>query len=171
MAKQPGSIAVLGIGIMGAAVARNLRRKGFAVRAWNRTLQRAQALIADDIQVFAEPAEAVRGAQVIITLGKDGAAVLQAMQQARDGFEPGALWLQMATVGIEANDELQGFARDGGLVFYDAPVLGTRQPAEQGQLWYWARAPRLIGRRCSRCWRPSPSVCSGLPNSREPAAA
>ena len=71
MAKQPGSIAVLGIGIMGAAVARNLRRKGFAVRAWNRTLQRAQALIADDIQVFAEPAEAVRGAQVIITLGKD----------------------------------------------------------------------------------------------------
>ena len=65
MAKQPGSIAVLGIGIMGAAVARNLRRKGFAVRAWNRTLQRAQALIADDIQVFAEPAEAVRGAQVL----------------------------------------------------------------------------------------------------------
>lgn len=134
MAKQSGSIAVLGIGIMGAAVARNLRRKGFAVRAWNRTLQRAQALIADDIQVFAEPAEAVRGAQVIITLGKDGAAVLQAMQQAREGFEPGALWLQMATVGIEANDELQGVARDDGLVFYDAPVLGTRQPAEQGQL-------------------------------------
>lgn len=134
MDKQPATIAVLGIGIMGAAVARNLRRKGFAVHAWNRTQQRAQALLAEDIQMFDQAAEAVRGAQVIITLNKDGPAVLQAMQQAADGLEDGAIWLQMATVGVDAIDELHGFAQARGLVFYDVPVLGTRQPAEQGQL-------------------------------------
>ncbi|NBF11653.1 NAD(P)-dependent oxidoreductase [Pseudomonas sp. Fl4BN1] len=134
MTQQPATIAVLGIGIMGAAVARNLRRKGFAVHAWNRTPQRAQALLAEDIQVFDQAAEAVRGAQVIITLNKDGPAVLQAMQQAAPGLQDGAIWLQMATVGVDAIDELHGFAKARGLVFYDVPVLGTRQPAEQGQL-------------------------------------
>lgn len=141
MAKQPATIAVLGIGIMGAAVARNLRRQGFVVRAWNRTAQRAQALSADDIQVCDSAADAVRGAQVIITLHKDGPAVLQAMQQAAAGFEPEALWLQMATVGVEACEPLQDFARARGLVFFDAPVLGTRQPAEQGQLLVLGAGP------------------------------
>lgn len=134
MSKQSGPIAVLGIGIMGAAVARNLHRQGFVVHAWNRTPQAAQALEAEGIQVHAEAEQAVCGAQVIITLGKDGPAVLQAMQQAQDGFQPAAQWLQMATVGVEACDELQAFARARGLVFYDVPLLGTRQPAEQGQL-------------------------------------
>ncbi|AZC24665.1 MULTISPECIES: NAD(P)-dependent oxidoreductase [Pseudomonas] len=135
------SVAVLGIGIMGAAVARNLQRRGFAVRAWNRTPQRAQALQEEGVQVFEQAVDAVRGAEVIITLAKDGPAVLAAMEQAGPALEPGMLWLQMATVGVQACDELHGFAQARGLVFYDAPVLGTRQPAEQGQLLVLGAGP------------------------------
>lgn len=129
-----GPVAVLGTGIIGAAVARNLARKGFAVRAWNRSPEKARALAADGVAPFDDGAEAVRGAAQVITVLKDGPAVLDAMQAARPGMEPGTTWLQLSTVGIEANDQLAAFAREAGLGFFDAPVLGTRQPAEQGKL-------------------------------------
>ncbi|KTC39430.1 3-hydroxyisobutyrate dehydrogenase [Pseudomonas sp. ABAC61] len=143
MSKQFRSVAVLGIGIMGAAVARNLQRQGFAVRAWNRTPQKARVLEADGVQFCEQVADAVRGAEVIITLHKDGPAVLAAMEQAASALEPGTLWLQMATVGVQACTELEDFARARELVFYDAPVLGTRQPAEQGQLVVLGSGPEV----------------------------
>jgi 3-hydroxyisobutyrate dehydrogenase len=63
------------------------------------------------------------------------------MRQAADALRPGAVWVQSTTVGIESVGELAGFAREHGLVFYDAPVLGTRQPAEAGQLVVLAAGP------------------------------
>lgn len=138
---QPAAIAVLGTGIIGAAVARNLARKGFAVRAWNRSPDKAQALAADDVAACAAAADAVRGADVVITAGKDGAAVAEAMRQAEAGLAPGQIWLQLATIGLDATAELSAWATARGLVFYDAPVVGTRQPAEAGQLVMLAAGP------------------------------
>lgn len=135
------TIAVLGTGIIGAPVARNLRKHGFTVRAWNRTAAKAQALAADGVQPCDTPAEAVRDAALVLTALNDGAAVRQAMQAAAPGLAPGAVWLQLSTVGIAEIDQLAAQARDLGLVFYDAPVLGTRQPAEQGQLIILAAGP------------------------------
>ena len=129
-----GPLAVLGTGIIGAAVARNLARKGFEVRAWNRSPEKARALEPDGVRPFEDIGDAVRGAAVVLTIAKDGPAVLEAMQAARPALEPGTIWLQLATVGIEATEQLQAFAAETELSFYDAPVLGTRQPAEQGKL-------------------------------------
>lgn len=131
---SPSTIAVLGAGIIGAPVARNLARAGFAVRVWNRTPAKAEALAADGVTVAADPAEAVRGADVIVTVLKDGPAVQAAIDAAAPGLAPGTIWLQLSTVGVAAIDALAAQAERLGLVFYDAPVLGTRQPAEQGQL-------------------------------------
>lgn len=128
------TIAVLGAGIIGAPVARNLARAGFPVRVWNRSAAKAQALAADGVTVAASPADAVRGADVIVTVLKDGPAVEEAMEAAAADLTPGAIWLQLSTVGVAAIDALAAQAERLGLVFYDAPVLGTRQPAEQGQL-------------------------------------
>lgn len=138
---DPVIVAVLGTGIMGAPIALNLARKGFAVRAWNRTGGRAEALSRDGIAVFDAPAKAVTGARIVITMLKDGDSVRQTMEAASPNLVKGVIWLQLSTVGVEAIDALAMFASGLGAVFYDAPVQGTRQPAEQGQLTILAAGP------------------------------
>ncbi|MCY0935850.1 NAD(P)-dependent oxidoreductase [Streptomyces sp. H34-S4] len=127
-------VALLGTGIMGSGMARNLLKAGLEVRVWNRTREKAAALAADGAVVADGPAEAVAGADVVITMLADGAAVSRAMAAAVDGLSAGQVWAQMGTVGLAALDELAVFAADHGLVFVDAPVQGTRQPAEDGTL-------------------------------------
>ncbi|WP_369173116.1 NAD(P)-dependent oxidoreductase [Streptomyces sp. R28] len=135
------TVSVLGTGIMGAAMARNLARAGHTVRAWNRTRAKAEPLSADGAFVADTPAEAVQGADVVLTMLYDGPAALDVMRAAAPALRSGATWAQSTTAGIEAIADLAAFARDHDLVFYDAPVLGTRQPAEAGQLTVLAAGP------------------------------
>ncbi|WNZ10344.1 NAD(P)-dependent oxidoreductase [Streptomyces sp. 11x1] len=135
------TVSVLGTGIMGAAMARNLVRAGHTVRVWNRTPQKAEALAADGAQVAGTPAEAVRGADVVLTVLYDGAAARDVMREAGSALSPGTAWVQSTTAGLEAVAELAALADEHGLLFYDAPVLGTRQPAEAGQLTVLAAGP------------------------------
>ncbi|MFD5735367.1 NAD(P)-dependent oxidoreductase [Streptomyces sioyaensis] len=144
------SVAVLGTGIMGAAMARNLARAGLDVRAWNRTRARAEPLAADGIRVTGSPAEAVDGADVVLTMLLDGPAVLDALHQAAPALPSGALWLQMSTVGPEGLAPLARFAGEHGLRFVDAPVLGTKDPAEKGQLTILAAGPQDVRERAGR---------------------
>ncbi|WP_454838273.1 NAD(P)-dependent oxidoreductase [Pseudomonas mohnii] len=131
---QSKTVAVLGTGIIGAAVARNLQKNAFTVNAWNRTYEKATALSVSGVEVFEKAEDAVRGASIVLTVLKDGPAVLEAMKAALPGLAKGTVWLQLSTVGVKANEELTAFAEQHGLEFYDAPVQGTRGPAEQGQL-------------------------------------
>lgn len=136
------TVSVLGTGIMGAAMARNLCRAGLAVRVWNRTREKAEPLAADGARVTGTVAEAVEGADVVLTMLYDGNTVLDVMREAAPALRPGTVWAQCTTAGIELVADLADFARDYGLVFYDAPVLGTRQPAEAGQLTVLAAGPQ-----------------------------
>jgi 3-hydroxyisobutyrate dehydrogenase len=126
-------------------MARNLCRAGLEVRVWNRSREKAEPLAADGARVTGTPAEAVEGADVVLTMLYDGHTVLEVMREAASALRPGAVWAQCTTAGTELVAELAGFAREHGLVFYDAPVLGTRQPAEAGQLTVLAAGP-LEGR-------------------------
>ncbi|MFF7245398.1 NAD(P)-dependent oxidoreductase [Embleya sp. NPDC008237] len=128
------TVAVLGTGIIGAAIARNLSRNDFTVRAWNRTPAKAAALTADGVTAADTPTDAVSGADIVVTVLNDGPRVLDAMRAAVPGLRAGAVWVQISTVGIDALDELSAFAREHELLLVDAPVQGTRGPAEQGQL-------------------------------------
>ncbi|MEU6507225.1 NAD(P)-dependent oxidoreductase [Streptomyces sp. NPDC046942] len=135
------TVSVLGTGIMGAAMARNLCRAGLEVRVWNRTREKAEPLAADGARVTGTPAEAVEGADVVLTMLYDGATALETMRDAAPALRPGMVWAQCTTAGIDLLTDLAAFAREYGLVFYDAPVLGTRQPAEAGQLTVLAAGP------------------------------
>jgi 3-hydroxyisobutyrate dehydrogenase len=137
------TVAVLGTGIMGAPIARNLRRAGFEVRVWNRTRAKAEALAADGVHVANSPADAVRGADIVLTVLTDGPHVLTTMKAAAAGLTEGAIWVQVSTVGEEV-DELAAYAREMGLTFVDAPVQGNRQPAEQAQLVVLAAAAPAV---------------------------
>ena len=144
MTEQAGSepsVALLGTGIMGAGMARNLLRAGIPLRVWNRTASRAAPLEADGAAVCADPANAVRGADVIVTMLADGPTVFEVMAAAGPGLTAGQIWAQTSTVGLAWLDELAEVGRDRELVFLDAPVLGTRKPAEQGQLTVFAAGP------------------------------
>ncbi|MFJ8595798.1 NAD(P)-dependent oxidoreductase [Streptomyces sp. NPDC093598] len=135
------TVSVLGTGIMGAAMARNLARAGHTVHAWNRTRAKAEPLAAEAVRIAGTPAQAVRDADVVLTMLYDGPAALETMREAAPALRPGTAWVQSTTAGIEDVAELAAFAREHGLVFYDAPVLGTRQPAEAGKLTVLAAGP------------------------------
>lgn len=134
------TIAVLGTGIMGAPMARNLLAAGYPVRVWNRTAEKARPLSDNGAVVADSPARAVAGADVIITMLLDADSVAGVIERAASGLAPGTLWLQMATVGVDG-DRLTGLADELGLRYVDAPVLGTKQPAEKGELVVLAAPP------------------------------
>ncbi len=128
------TIAVLGTGIMGAPMARNLAEAGFDVRAWNRTREKATPLEEHGITVCDDAAGAVGGADFLLTILGDADAVEAVMDEVGDHD---ATWIQSSTVGAEAADRF----RERDPAYVDAPVLGTKQPAEQGELIVLASGP------------------------------
>lgn len=128
-------VTVLGLGLMGTAIAANLAEHGFPVRGWNRTAGRS----AQGVEVVADAAEAAAGAEIVLTMLTDGAATAEAIRQARPAA--GTIWVQMGTVGVPATTELSELAAAQRLVLVDAPVLGTVAPARQGQLLILASGP------------------------------
>jgi len=136
-------IAFLGTGRMGGPMAANLARAGFGVRAWDRTASRAAALAEDGVTVTASPAEAVKGAGILITMLADGPATEQAWS-GPDGLlaaGPGLIWVQMATVGLEWTERFANTAARYGVSFFDAPVSGSQGPARAGELTILASGP------------------------------
>ena len=136
-------IAFLGTGRMGGPMAANLARAGFVVRAWDRTASRAAALIKDGATVAASPAQAVKGAGILITTLADGPATEQALRGADGGLDlaPGLIWIQMATVGMEWTERFVNTATRYQVSFFDAPVSGSQGPAQAGELTILASGP------------------------------
>lgn len=128
------SIAVLGTGTMGAPMARNLAGAGFDVRVWNRSGEKAQAL-ADVATVASEAAAAADGADFVLTMLADGDAVREVMEGGvLEAMRDDAVWVQVSTVGLDAERALRELAARRGVGYVDAPVSGTKQPAEAGEL-------------------------------------
>lgn len=127
------TVALLGTGTMGAGMARSMLREGFDVRVWNRTAARAQPLADDGAVVARSAAEAVTGAEVVVVMLFDADSVLAVLADAADAA-PGAVWVQSSTTGVEGTARIAAFASEHGLALLDAPVLGTKGPAEQGKL-------------------------------------
>jgi 3-hydroxyisobutyrate dehydrogenase len=124
-------IAVLGTGIMGAGMARSLQREGHDVVAWNRTRSRAQPLAGDGIAIAASVTEAVTDAEAVLTMLFDTDATLAITEELVTALGAGAVWIQAGTVGP---DGVRRIAEAAGRDILDAPVLGTKKPAEEGKL-------------------------------------
>jgi 3-hydroxyisobutyrate dehydrogenase len=137
-------VTVLGTGIMGAGMAANLASAGLDTTVWNRTPEKARPLADAGARVAEDPADAVSGADVIVTMLFDADSVAEVMGRALPAVKEGVLWVQTATVGLEGTDRLAALAGEHGVTFVDAPVLGTRQPAEAGQLVVLASGPQEV---------------------------
>jgi 3-hydroxyisobutyrate dehydrogenase len=132
------AVAVLGIGIMGAAMARNLAAAGLSTTVWDRSPEATAPLTAAGVAVAASPQEAVADARVVITMLPTAEAVESVIVTGRvaEAFDRGAVWVQMGTIGIEATTRLETELRRlrPDVTFVDAPVSGSKGPAEAGQL-------------------------------------
>jgi 3-hydroxyisobutyrate dehydrogenase len=140
------SVAVLGAGgTMGFGMARNLARAGFELHAWNRSRERAEPLSDDGAQIHDTAAQASAAADVIVTMLTDADVVLGTMQGeegALAGARSGSAWVQMSTIGEHGTSRCIELAREHALAFVDAPVLGTKQPARDGELVVMASGPQ-----------------------------
>jgi 3-hydroxyisobutyrate dehydrogenase len=146
------TVALLGTGTMGAPMARNLARAGLPAVAWNRTPAKAEALTADGVRATATPEEAAAEADLLVTMLADGPAI-EAVLGGPDGalgaLPDGAVWIQMSTVGAPWADRLAALAADHDVDFVDAPVLGSAEPAERGELTVLASGPEEVRDRCA----------------------
>jgi 3-hydroxyisobutyrate dehydrogenase len=145
-------VAVIGAGgTMGLPMARHIAAAGMEVRAWNRTREKAEPLAEHGIQVAGTAADAASGADVVLTILSDADAVTSAMEGDDGGLagaETGATWLQMSTIGIEGTERCATLSEEHDLVLVDAPVVGTKQPAEEGKLTVLASGPEEARERC-----------------------
>src|SRR3954468_489863 len=127
------TVAVLGTGKMGAGMARQLVQHGHAVTVWNRSRDRAAPLADDGATVADDAAEAVRGVEVVVVALFDVDSVVEVLRAAGPGMTVETVVVQTSTVGLDIDRVAEEAARLG-VRLLDAPVLATRQPAEQGTL-------------------------------------
>jgi 3-hydroxyisobutyrate dehydrogenase len=139
MTSRP-TVALLGTGTMGTGMARNIAAADLPLRVWNRSADKASAL-ADVAEVAGSVAEAVEGADVVLTMLYDADSVAATMEQARGHLGPDTVWLQQSTVGVAGCRRIIELADDLAVTLVDAPVLGTRKPAEDGALVVVASGP------------------------------
>jgi 3-hydroxyisobutyrate dehydrogenase len=142
---EPGiAVAVLGTGIMGSAMARNLAAAGLRTMVWDRSSEATAPLADAGALVAASPQDAIRDARVVITMLPTADVVNSVVfAAAAAAFADGAVWAQMGTIGLAATSgigERLGRIRSD-VMFVDAPVSGSKGPAEAGQLLILASGP------------------------------
>lgn len=129
-------IAVLGIGLMGAPMARRLIDAGFSVTVWNRTRAKADALKADGAVVAGTAAEAADRSDVVITMLENGAVVTDVLfgQDVADGLSPGAVVVDMSSIPPSVARDHATRLAERGIRHVDAPVSGGTVGAVEGTL-------------------------------------
>jgi 3-hydroxyisobutyrate dehydrogenase len=145
MAAQPDMVAVLGIGSMGHGMATSALRAGIPTIVWNREPGRTRDLADLGAEVAETAADAAARAGIVITMVTDADAVLSiATEQGMlDALAPGSIWAQMSTIGVAGIERVIQLveAQRTDVTLLDAPVSGSKEPAEQGQLTIFASGP------------------------------
>jgi 3-hydroxyisobutyrate dehydrogenase len=138
-------VAVIGAGIMGSAMARNLVAAGVNTRVWDRSASATGPLVEAGAVATASARDAVRGAAVVITMLPTADAVESVIFDGgvADAFADRCVWAQMGTIGVEATQRIRDrlATKRPSVMFADAPVSGSKGPAEQGQLLILASGP------------------------------
>lgn len=135
------NVAFLGLGRMGAAMARHVLDAGHDLRVWNRTPDKAAKLVAAGATPAASPAAAARGADVVITMLADPDAVWEVLlgpDGVADGAAEDTLVIDASTIGAAAAREIAAELTKRKLRYVDAPVLGSVGPARDGTLAVFA---------------------------------
>jgi 3-hydroxyisobutyrate dehydrogenase len=132
-------VGILGVGLMGSAMASRLVDQGFEVIAWDRDTDHVRSL--DGVEAAAAPESVLADAGVVITMLPTAQIVLEVVEPLLDSWPDGTIWLQTSSVGAAEADRLTDLAGDHGVTLVDAPVSGSTHPARQGLLTILAAGP------------------------------
>ncbi len=132
-------IGFIGTGIMGSRMAANLLNQGFQLKVHNRTKSKAEPLIDSGAEWAETAAEAGKNVDVLITMLSEPGAV-SSLALGKDGFlesmSENTLWIDSSTVNPYYTGEMKEIATESGVRFIDAPVAGSKAPAEKGELLF-----------------------------------
>ena len=134
-------VGLLGVGLMGSAMAHRLLDRGIAVIAWDRDSEHVRALEGRGAPRAEGPSEVVSGAGVVITMLPTAAVILDVVEPLLEDWPEGTIWLQMSSVGAAEADQLAQVAEAHAVRLVDAPVSGSTHPAEEGELTILASGP------------------------------
>jgi 3-hydroxyisobutyrate dehydrogenase len=134
-------VGLLGIGLMGSAMAHRLLERGIAVTGWDRNSDHIRALEGRGGEPANAPSEVVSGAGVVITMLPTATVIRDLVEPLLGDWREGTVWLQMSSVGAAEADELTQLAEAHAIRLVDAPVSGSTQPAEEGGLTILASGP------------------------------
>jgi 3-hydroxyisobutyrate dehydrogenase len=137
-------VGLLGVGLMGSAMAHRLLDQGIAVIAWDLDAEHVRSLEARGGQAAGLPSEVVSGAGIVITMLPTADVILEVVQPLLDDWSEGTIWLQMSSVGAAEADQLTHTAEAHGISLVDAPVSGSTHPAQEGQLTILASGPDSV---------------------------
>jgi 3-hydroxyisobutyrate dehydrogenase len=148
-AKEP--VAFLGIGTMGHAMATNALKAGIPTFVWNREPGATHGLADLGAKVAESPADAARNAGIVVTMVTDADSVLSIAkdQGMLAALTSGAVWVQMSTIGVAGIERVTALvdAERPDIILIDAPVSGSKEPAEKGQLTIFASGSEAVRSR------------------------
>ena len=143
------TIGFIGLGKLGLPIAKNLLNAGYALRVYNRTASKAEALVAQGAQLAERPVDAVVSGGIVATIVWDGAAVEDIVTS--DGFlehlGPGGIHLSMSTVLPEAARKLAALHAQHGSIYVEAPIFGRPEAVTAHQLWMPIAGPQSAKER------------------------
>ena len=137
MYKRQHKIGFMGLGIMGTPMAANLLKAGYPVMTYNRSPEKAAPLVQQGAGLASHPKALARAADVVIAM-VTGPEALQDLLWGPDGaggaFDHSKVFINMSSVSPSYTRELARELEPTGVTFIDAPVSGTKKPAEDGTL-------------------------------------
>jgi 3-hydroxyisobutyrate dehydrogenase len=138
-------LAILGLGTMGTAIAETAVRSGIPMVVWNRRPDAGASFAAQGVEVAQSVTDAVKQADVVVTMVTNADAVwsMATEQGLVSALRPGAVWAQMSTIGVAGTERIATLmqSKRPDAYFVDAPVSGSKVPAEQGRLLIFASGP------------------------------
>jgi 3-hydroxyisobutyrate dehydrogenase len=145
MTPSQESVAMLGVGTMGHAMATNVLRAGIPTIVWNREPEATPDLAELGAAIADTPADAARRAAIVVTMVTDADAVLSIAgeQGMLAALAPGTIWVQMSTIGVAGIERVASLVdqQRPDVTLVDAPVSGSKGPAEEGTLTIFASGP------------------------------
>jgi 3-hydroxyisobutyrate dehydrogenase len=145
------SVAFLGLGTMGHAMAASAVRAGIPTIVWNRNPRPTRDLAELGAKVAGTPADAAQRAAIVVTMVTDADVVVAIAkdQGMLAALGPGAIWIQMSTIGVAGIERVEALVKTErpDVILIDAPVSGSKEPAERGQLTIFASGPEEVRSR------------------------
>lgn len=146
MPTKINTVSVLGLGAMGHAFASNLLKNNFTLRVWNRSAEKGKDLAEQGATLASSPAQAVEGSEVVLVMLANAEITLDVMHHVINALAEQAIVVQMGTIGVDATQQLHALLKEKrhDVGFIDAPVSGTKKPAEMAQISILASGDRTL---------------------------